>query len=243
MYSLIITEKPDAASRIASALDVAGKAKKIVDNGVPYYVAQRNEEIVVVPALGHLYTVAGQKKGNSLYPVFDTRWVPRYKAEKGARQIRKWLETISKLAKDADAFIGACDYDVEGCVIGYCILKYACGNKENASKRMKYSTLTKGELEKSYAELLPSLDFARIEAGLTRHEVDWLYGVNLSRALTVAAKEWSGQYSTLSTGRVQGPTLKLLASREKSIRCFVPHPYWTVKASIRIGDSFFEAQH
>jgi hypothetical protein len=39
MYSLIITEKPDAANRIASALDVAGKAKKIVDNGVPYYVA------------------------------------------------------------------------------------------------------------------------------------------------------------------------------------------------------------
>jgi DNA topoisomerase-1 len=243
MYSLIITEKPDAASRIASALDVAGKAEKIVDNGVPYYVAKANREIVVVPALGHLYTVTGQKKGSSFYPVFDVKWVPRYKAEKGARQIRKWLETISKLAKDADTFIDACDYDVEGCVIGYCILKYACGNKENVSKRMKYSTLTKGELEKSYAELLPNLDFAVIEAGLTRHEVDWLYGVNLSRALTVAAKEWSGQYATLSTGRVQGPTLKLLAAREKSIRCFVPDPYWTVKASIRIGDSFFEVEH
>ena len=240
---MIITEKPDAASRIASALDVAGKAKKIVDNGVPYYVAQGNEEIVVVPALGHLYTVASQKKGSSFYPVFDIKWVPRYKAEKGARQIRKWLETISKLANDAETFIDACDYDVEGCVIGYCILKYACGNKENVSKRMKYSTLTKGELEKSYADLLPNLDFALIEAGLTRHKVDWLYGVNLSRALTVAAKESSGKYFTLSTGRVQGPTLKLLAAREKSIRCFVPDPYWTVKASIRIGDFVFEVEH
>jgi len=242
MYSLIITEKPDAANRIASALDVAGKAKKIVDNGVPYYVAKNGKEIVVVPALGHLYTVASQGKGNC-YPVFDIKWVPRYLAERGTRQIRTWLETISKLAKDADTFIDACDYDIEGSVIGYCILKYACGNKENISKRMKYSTLTKEELEKSYAEPLPNLDFAVIQAGLTRHEVDWLYGVNLSRALTIAAKKWSGQYAVLSTGRVQGPTLKLLVAREKSIRCFVPDPYWTVKATIRIGNSFFEIEH
>jgi DNA topoisomerase-1 len=240
---LIITEKPDAASRIAAALDLAGNPQKIVDNGVPYYVAQRNEEIVVVPALGHLYTVASQKKGSALYPVFEIKWVPRYLAEKRTQQIRKWLETISKLAKDASTFIDACDYDVEGSVIGYCILKYACGNKENVSKRMKYSTLTRAELEKSYAELLPHLDFAVIEAGLTRHEVDWLYGINLSRALTAAAKDSSRQYVTLSTGRVQGPTLKLLATREKSIRRFVPDPYWTVKAKVKIGDSFFEFKH
>jgi DNA topoisomerase-1 len=57
---------------------------------------------------------------------------------------------------------------------------------------MKYSTLTKQELEKSYSELLPHLDFEMIEAGCVRHEVDWLYGINLSRALTSAAKNASG---------------------------------------------------
>jgi len=239
-YTLIITEKPDAAQRIASALDTQGKAKKMEDNGVPYYVAKRDNEIVVVPALGHLYTVAEERSGRNYYPVFNFKWVPRYAAERGAKQIRTWLETISKLANSADMFIDACDYDIEGSIIGYCILKHACGDKATVSKRMKYSTLTKEELEKSYDELLPHLDFALIEAGRARHEVDWLYGVNLTRALTIAARDWSGKYATLSTGRVQGPTLRFLTAREKAIRCFVPTPYWSIKAEVEIAGSIFE---
>jgi len=238
-YTLIITEKPDAASRIASALDAEGKASKNVENGVPYYVAKRSGDIVVVPALGHLYTVAGKKRGERGYPVFDFRWVPRYLAERGAARIRTWLKVISKLAENADKFIDACDYDIEGSIIGYSILKHACGGKENAAQRMKYSTLTKEELEKSYAEPLSSLDFALIEAGLTRHEVDWLYGINLSRALTTAAKNYSGRYATLSTGRVQGPTLKFLETRERSIKCFVPTTYWSIKAKGKVGRRVF----
>ncbi|MEM0007450.1 MAG: DNA topoisomerase I [Candidatus Bathyarchaeia archaeon] len=242
-YTFIITEKPDAAQRIASALDLKGKAKKMEENGVPYYIAERDRQIIVVPAIGHLYTVAEEKSGRNYYPVFSFRWVPRYVAERGAKQIRVWLETISKLARDADTYIDACDYDIEGSIIGYCILKYACGNKEGVAKRMKYSTLTKEELEKSYAELLPKLDFALIEAGKTRHEIDWLYGVNLSRALTIAAKDWSGKYATLSTGRVQGPTLRFLVAREKAIRCFVPTPYWQIRAEIEIDGQVFEAEY
>jgi DNA topoisomerase-1 len=242
-YTLIITEKPDAALRIASALDVQGKAKGMKVNGVPYYVAKRDKEIVVVPAIGHLYTVAEERSRGRQYPVFLFEWLPRYAVEKDAKQIRTWIETISKLSKDADMFIDACDYDIEGSIIGYCILKYACGNKETVSKRMKYSTLTKEELEKSYAEALPHLDFALVEAGRARHEVDWLYGINLSRALTIAAREWSGRYSTLSTGRVQGPTLRFLVAREKAIRHFVPTPYWSIKAEVEIADSIFEAEY
>jgi DNA topoisomerase-1 len=242
-YTLIITEKPDAASRIASALDAEGKAEKTVENGVPYYVAKRSENIIVVPALGHLYTVASAKKRKREYPVFDFHWVPRYLAERGAARIRTWLKVISKLAENADKFIDACDYDVEGSIIGYSILKYACGGKESLAQRMKYSTLTKEELEKSFTEPLPHLDFALIEAGLTRHEVDWLYGINLSRALTMAAKNYSGKYATLSTGRVQGPTLNFLETRERSIKCFVPTPYWSIKAKVKIGDAVFEAEY
>ncbi|MEM3695183.1 MAG: DNA topoisomerase I [Candidatus Bathyarchaeia archaeon] len=241
-YTLIITEKPDAAQRIALALDLQGKARRMEENGVPYFVAKRDKDIVVVPAIGHLYTVAEERSGRGYYPVFSFRWVPRHVAERGAKQIRTWLETISKLAGNADMFIDACDYDIEGSIIGYCILKYACGNKENVSKRMKYSTLTKEELQKSFAELLPHLDFALIEAGRTRHEVDWLYGVNLTRALTLAAKDWSGKYATLSTGRVQGPTLRFLVAREKAIRCFVPTPYWSIKAEVEIDGAVFEAE-
>jgi DNA topoisomerase-1 len=242
-YTLIITEKPDAANRIASALDATGKAKRMQDNGVPYYMAKKSGDIVVVPALGHLYTVAAEKKGRAEYPVFDFHWVPRYLAERKAGRIRTWLKVISKLAENADTFIDACDYDIEGSIIGYSILKYACGNKENTAKRMKYSTLTKEELETAYNQLLPTLDFALIEAGLTRHEVDWLYGVNLSRALTMAAKSYSGQYATLSTGRVQGPTLKFLETRERSIKCFVPTPYWSIRAKVSIDGSVFDVEY
>jgi DNA topoisomerase-1 len=242
-YTLIITEKPDAANRIAAALDADGKAKRNVDCGVPYYEAYHNGDLVVVPALGHLYTVAGKRKAQGSFPVFDYEWVPRYIAEKGASRIRVWLKVISKLAGKADTFVDACDYDLEGSLIGYCILKYACGGKEQTAKRMKYSTLTQEELQEAYCHLLPNLDFALVQAGLARHEVDWLYGINLSRALTSAAKKASGQYSVLSTGRVQGPTLKFLDEREKSIGRFVPTPFWSLFVKITNGDAVCEAEY
>ncbi len=238
-YTLIITEKPDVASRIASALDKDGKSIRATENGVPYFLA-KNGEIVVASALGHLYTVAESKKSQWRYPVFDYQWVPRFLAEKGASKIRVWLKVIAKLAENAELFIDACDYDIEGSIIGYSILKYTCGNKENVAKRMKYSTLIKEELQESYSNLLPHLDIALIEAGLARHEIDWLYGINLSRALTLAAKSCSGQYTTLSTGRVQGPTLKYLEIREKNIRSFVPTPYWSITARISVNGQVFD---
>jgi len=108
---------------------------------------------------------------------------------------------------------------------------------------MKYSTLTKMELENAYEALLAQLDFALIEAGRTRHEVDWLYGVNLSRALTLAAKRWSGRYNTLSTGRVQGPALRFLVAREREIKCYVPTPYWSIFAKVKIKGKIFEAMY
>jgi DNA topoisomerase I len=241
--TLIITEKPDAAERIASAIAITGKVTRLTDRGVPYYIPEMDETTIVVPALGHLYTLTSASGGRDTYPVFDFKWVPRYLAEKGAARIRAWIGVISKLSETADTFIDACDYDVEGSIIGYCILKYACKSKEKTAKRMKYSTLTQEEIRKSYSQPLPHLDLALIEAGLTRHEVDWLYGVNLSRALTIAVKNCTGHYATLSTGRVQGPTLRFIESREKKIRCFVPTPYWTVKAKINIDDSIFEIEY
>ncbi len=242
-YTLIITEKPDAAQRIAQALDQKGKPKKMEEKNVPFYLAQRDKQLVVVPALGHLYTVMHIGKGRNYYPVFNFKWAPRHLAEKGVKHIIAWIDVVSKLAKDAEEFVSACDYDIEGSLIGYCLLKYACEDKENVAKRMKFSTLTKKELEKAYSEPLPKLDFALIEAGRTRHEVDWLYGVNISRALTLAAKRWSGKYATLSTGRVQGPTLRFLVAREKSIHSFVPAPYWSIRATFDIEGAAYEVDY
>ncbi|MEM2905714.1 MAG: DNA topoisomerase I [Candidatus Bathyarchaeia archaeon] len=243
--TLIVAEKPDAALRIAEALDEAGKPRRLSVGRVPYYEAARHgRRLAVAPALGHLYTVAPSAKSRrDAYPVFELSWFPRYQVEKRAFATKRWIEAFSTLAKEADEFICACDLDVEGSLIGYNILKYACGGHDRDAKRMCFSTLTREELTEAYERAQPQLDFTFVEAGLTRHEVDFLYGVNLTRALTTAAKKASGRYSTLSTGRVQGPTLRFLANREAAIRSHVPTPFWQVAAKVQIRGETFTATY
>jgi DNA topoisomerase-1 len=91
--------------------------------------------------------------------------------------------------------------------------------------------------------VLPELDFPLAFAGMCRHEVDWLYGVNLSRALTQSALKASNRYSTLSTGRVQGPTLRFVVDREQEIETFVPLPYWALTARVDIDGKVIEAEY
>lgn len=238
---LVLCEKPDAAVRVARALDEKEKPSERKMNGVPYCEARRGEErLVVVPALGHLYAVAPEVRDRDVYPVFDFHWVPKHEVEKDAKQTKIWIDVISTLSKEASEFVLATDYDIEGATLGYTILRYACGGKEKEAKRMKFSTLTNQELRESYEKLLPHIEFPVVEAGLCRHFVDAMYGINLSRAMTVAAKRWSGRYATLSIGRVQGPTLDFLVSREKEISSFVPTPFWNIKANVRVGNSVYE---
>src|SRR3989338_5238546 len=94
---------------------------------------------------------------------------------------------------------------------------------------MKFSTLTKDELIESYETASLHLDFPQIESGETRHILDWLWGLNLSRALTLSVKNSLGMFKILSTVRVQGPTLKILHEREKEIAAFKPVPYWEIE--------------
>ena len=244
MKTLLLCEKPSAARRIARALDDNGRPAERKIGRVPYYESERERKsLIIVPALGHLYTVAPKVRDRDVYPVFDFEWVPRCEAERNAKEIEEWIRAISMLSKEADEFILATDYDIEGATLGYMILKYACGGKEKEAKRMKFSTLTVSELRKSYSELLEHIEFPMIEAGICRHLLDALYGINLSRAMTVAAKSWSGRYATLSTGRVQGPTLKFLTDREREINCFVPVPFWKINAKVEINGHLFDVEY
>ena len=101
---MIITEKPDAARRIAIALDADGKAKRNIVAAF-HIIKLIAGQLVVVPALGHLYTVARKEKAKRNYPVFNYDWVPRYLAERGASRIRVWLKVISKLAENAEGLL------------------------------------------------------------------------------------------------------------------------------------------
>lgn len=233
---LVITEKPSSARRIAQALDDEGKPVSLRSGRVQYYAAKRGGSgLLVVSALGHLYSLK-QVGGGWTYPVYEMKWVPASQANRANKRVNAYIETISTLSKGVDRFVSACDYDQEGSLIAYNVLKYGVGEHSLAnSRRMLYSTLTRRDLAESWENMKPTLDFLVIAAGKTRHEVDWLFGINLSRALTLAVRKASGEQKTLSIGRVQGPTLSFVREREEDIRGYVPLPYWGVYAETTVS--------
>ena len=235
MYTLVVCEKPDAARRIAQAL---GDARESRPAGISVFdVTSDGRRYKVCTALGHLYGVADTTRNRSVYPVLDLEWAPNVKNPRVARAIR----VISDVAKDASVFVHACDYDQEGEVIGHSILQYACGGKYEKALRAKFSTLTDDEIRESFANLVkPNSGLA--EAGRSRHMLDFIYGVNLSRALAQSLKT-ARRYRNLSIGRVQGPTLAFAVDRELEIRLHVPDPYWTVAAQFEKNGKAFSAQY
>ena len=225
-YELIITEKPSASKRIADAL-AEDKAKKHSVDGVPYYELKRKgHEIVVACAVGHLYTLAEAKPDGYTYPIFDVAWKPTYEINKESKFSKKYNDVIKKLSRNADSYTIATDYDVEGEVIGLNVLRFTCNKKDAA--RMKFSTLTKPDLIEAYENKSQHLNWGQANAGLARHEMDYYYGINLSRALTQAIKS-VGKFKVMSVGRVQGPALKIIVDREKEIRKFKPVPFWQIE--------------
>ncbi len=218
-YELIITEKPQAALKIASAL---GNAVQKYINKVPYYEVERNsKKILVACAVGHLFTLKQKNNGYAI-PVFNISWVPNYLARK-ADFTKRYYDTILKLAKGAQSLTVATDYDIEGEVIGLNIVRYLCSQPD--AFRMKFSTLTKDELEKSYENKSKHLDWGQAIAGETRHYLDWFYGINLSRALMNSLKK-TGKFRIMSIGRVQGPALNLIVKKDREIKAFKSKPYW-----------------
>jgi DNA topoisomerase-1 len=227
-YELIITEKPNAALKIAQAL-ATGKPLKKGLKGVPYYeVTHGDKDLVVGCAVGHLYTVAEkEKKKGWTYPVFDIAWAESGETKKESAYTKKYLSALKKLGKDASEFTIATDYDIEGEVIGLNVLRFACRQKD--ANRMKFSTLTKQDLVDAYEKKMSSIDWGQALAGETRHFLDWMYGINLSRALTLSIKHATGMHKILSSGRVQGPALKIIVDKEKEISEFRPEPYWELE--------------
>ncbi len=240
VHELIITEKPNSAKKIAEAL-ADGKVIKESNNGVPYYlITHGNKDIAIGSAVGHLYSVAERNKGKWTYPVFDIEWKEASETNKGAAYTKKYVAVLKKLAKDANEFTVATDFDIEGEVIGLNIIRFICKKKD--ANRMKYSTLTKPDLVKSYETKSKTLDWGQANAGETRHFLDWMYGINYSRALSIAIKN-AGQFKIISIGRVQGPALKILVDKEDEIKKFVPVPYWQIELHGKAKASDIVALH
>lgn len=240
-YELIISEKPQAAEKIANA--IGGKSvKKVRDGKVNYFALQyEGREIRVASAVGHLY-ILGEKGGESWeYPIFDTEWKPIYKVNKQAAYTADYIKTLAMLGKKADEITVASDFDIEGEVIGLNVVRFILGKKD--ANRMKFSTLTKDELLKSYKNKQPHLEWGQAKAGEARHNLDWYYGINLSRAFTQAIKKGTNQFKVLSTGRVQAPALHFLAEREKKIQAFIPESFTEIYLNGNSNNIDFKAQY
>ncbi|MEK6956111.1 MAG: DNA topoisomerase I, partial [Nanoarchaeota archaeon] len=218
---------PNAAMKVAEALADKKVIKKKIGKVSYYEIEHKSEKILIGCAVGHLFNLTEKDKKGWVYPIFSYEWKPSYLVNKESKFTKEYADVIKKLAKDADSFVIATDYDQEGGVIGFNILRFICN--KNDAERMKFSTLTKDELIHSYENAMPHLEMPQIESGITRHALDFLWGINLSRALTLSVKNSVGMFKILSTGRVQGPTLKVLYDREKEIQAFKSTPYWEIE--------------
>jgi DNA topoisomerase I len=231
---LIIAEKPSACQKIAEALGGA-KQKKV---GTVSWFEIPDKKIIVASAVGHLYGLKTPSRG---WPLFDVEWKPTHETSKSSAFTKKYLTVLKKVAKRCDEFVVATDYDIEGEVIGLNIVRFVCKKKD--AQRMKFSTMMKDDLVEAYKNRLDTLDWGQARAGETRHTLDWYYGINLSKAAMAAVSQAKNRYVPLSIGRIQGPSLALLAERERAIRAFKPVPYWQIFADVQIKTSVFEAVH
>lgn len=241
VYELIISEKPQAAEKIAKAL-ADSSPQKLREYGVNYYqLTHKGDNILVASAVGHLFGLA-QKEGNTWsYPEFDVEWRATHLSNKDLAYTKDYLKLLEKLGKEASQVTVACDFDIEGEVIGHNVVKYAL--KRDDANRMKFSTLTKPDLIKAYQNKQPTLEWGQAKAGDTRHHLDWFYGMNLSRAFTQSLKKATNSFKVLSTGRVQGPALHFLANKERRIEAFVPEGFAEIYAKGQCEDVKLTAQY
>ena len=255
-FTLGLAEKPDAAKKLAGILDSKSKKFNIKvtrklnrkSTSLPdvpaYYVNSRSKPILIVPASGHIFTLVQDGVGWQ-YPVYDFRWTPNHLANRSQRPPTKpelrneaIVEAMRFLVGKTEDYIIMTDYDEEGEVIGGLILAQLAGEDSlQKAKRMKYSSFAKQEILDSYASSKKTtMNFGMYNRGLMRHYLDWLWGINLSRALMLSLKNTSGNYLTLSTGRVQGPTLAFVSDRMMEINSHVPIPYFKISLTVSMKE-------
>ena len=233
-FIAIIAEKPRAGDKISFAL---GRRIKCYINGIPLWIVyQDSQPLVVVSSAGHLYGPHTYEKG---YPVFNYEWKPLWLVNKKEGHLRKFYEVLKKVLPKAKLYINACDYDIEGSVIGYMILLNLGDVKR--SYRMKFSSLAPSEIRKAFRNLQP-LDWEMIEAGIARHELDWIWGINVSRTLMDTYRSFAGKRRILSAGRVQSPTLAEAVRRWREKNLFISIPSFSISVVLKKHSNLFRAR-
>src|SRR5829696_995634 len=231
---LIISEKANAAKKIARFL-AEGPVKDGKHRSIPHHTfTWKGEECVSVGLKGHVLSLE--------YPEEYSNWQKVEPSSLIDAEIRKSVsekgvaEAVKSLAKKADRVVIATDFDREGELIGVEALSLAFeANPKLVDhvERSRFSALTKGEVTRAFDELA--------DAGEARQDIDLIWGATLTRWVSRATKRYGSAF--LSVGRVQSPTLVLIAERERERRAFLSEPYWELEATLKNGGGPFAVRH
>ena len=238
---LIISEKANAAKKIAQIL-AEGSVKNGKHRSVPHHTfVWGGEECVSVGLKGHVL--------NPEYPEEYSNWQKVEPSDLIDAEILKSVSekgvanAVKSLAKKADRVVIATDFDREGELIGVEALSLAFEANPKLMdhvERARFSALTTGEVTRAFENLLEvSRELA--DAGEARQDIDLIWGATLTRWVSRATKRYGSAF--LSVGRVQSPTLVLIAERERERRAFVVEPYWELVATLRNGGGPFAVHH
>jgi DNA topoisomerase III len=223
--TLLIAEKPSVGQDLARVLKGPFKKQEGTLEG---------PEHVITWAVGHLVQLAEPEAYDAKYKSWrmaDLPIVPdRFKLEVRDERSRKQMSVVARQLKreDVDEVVNACDAGREGELIFAYLYEQAKGNKP--VKRLWLNSMTSAAMRSALESLRPAREFERLEqAARSRSEADWIVGMNATRAATIRLR--SSFDGAVSLGRVQTPTLAIVARREEEIKAFKPEPYWLVDAT------------
>jgi DNA topoisomerase-1 len=233
---LIITEKDNAARRIADILSGGSATAERVD-GVNVYKWGGTR---CIGLSGHVVGVDFPPEYSDWRDVEPVELIDA-PVEKHPTQ-ENIVAALRRLARRASRVVVATDYDREGELIGKEALDLVRAvNDEAPVDRVRFSSITDREVRAAF-ENPDDLDVALAAAGEARQVVDLVWGAALTRYLSLSARQLGDDF--ISVGRVQGPTLKLVVDREREIEAFDPEDYWELFATLRkAAGEGFEAQY
>ena len=222
--TLVIAEKPSVGRDLSRVLP--GTFQK-------HEGYLESDEHVMTWAVGHLVQLAEPDEYDPKYKKWrmaDLPIVPdEFRLVVRDERSKKQMSVITRLLKraDVDRVVNACDAGREGELIFAWTFEKAGAHKP--VDRLWLSSMTTAAIRSALGDLHPAADYARLEeAARSRSEADWIVGMNATRAATIRLR--SSFDGAVSLGRVQTPTLALIARREEEIRAFKPEAYWLVDA-------------
>ena len=223
--TLIIAEKPSVGRDLARVLP--GSFTK----GEGFLEAPDH---IITWAVGHLVQLADPDEYDAKFkkwrmadlPIVPDRFKLVVRDERSKKQMNVVKRQLGR--DDVDLVINACDAGREGELIFAYLYEKAGSHKP--VKRLWLNSMTTEAIKQALGALREASELATLEAAArSRSEADWIVGMNATRAATIRLR--SSFDGAVSLGRVQTPTLAILARREQEIRDFRPEPYWVVDAT------------